>query len=162
MVINTRKKSFDEIPAGDTNMTTPIQRKLRGTIILDQKISTSPQNGLDKVVEEEEDEWDEEDYVDDEEDDEDETDDSNEEEGDGEEVDDDSEEEGENDADNDEYEEDFVDDETEGSEDSQATFLPSALNSDNDSNEEEEVSGNEDETLSLVEELENLGIRSDE
>ena len=140
MAINTRKNSFDEIPPDSTNKTTPTKRKLRSKFILDRQNSTSLQNGLDLIKEEEEEE--------DERDDEEEVDDSSEE------MDDSSEEE--DDDDGDEYEEDFVDDETEDSEDSQETYLPSTLNSDNDSNEA--GSGNEDEALSLVEELENLGI----
>ncbi|KAL5350929.1 hypothetical protein ACLOAV_004502 [Pseudogymnoascus australis] len=73
-----------------------------------------------------------------------------------EDMDNDSEEESKNDGDNDKYEEDFVDDETKESEDSQATFKSCTLISDNDENE------NEDDTLRLVEELKNLGIRSSE
>jgi hypothetical protein len=151
---------------GDANMTTSTHRKLRSSIILSGQNSTRVRNGLDKVVEEEEEgddkRRDEEDYVDDEKDYEDENNDSSEEEEEEDEEEDSTDEEGGTEGENDEYEEDFVDDETEDSEDSQATFFPSAVNSDNDSNEEEEETENGYETLSLVEELENLGIRSDE
>ncbi|KFY01310.1 hypothetical protein O988_02808 [Pseudogymnoascus sp. VKM F-3808] len=155
MIINEEK-----ISAGDANMTTPTRRGLRSRLTLDRQNSANPRNGLNKIIEEEDDKGDEEYYVADEENSDDETDDDSEEE----DMGSDSEDESENDDDNDEYEEDFVDDETEDSEDSQATFLPSTHISDTDSNEDEEASGNENEdvTLSLVEELENLGIKPDE
>jgi hypothetical protein len=130
-------------------MTTPTQREQRKSFILRSQSLPSLRNGLYKVVEEEEDKIDENDYVDDEKECEDKINDSSKEE--------EEEEEGEND----EYEKDFVDDETEDSEDSRATFFHSAVKSDNDSNEEAEETENEDATLSVVEELENLGIRSD-
>ncbi|KFX87765.1 hypothetical protein V490_08039 [Pseudogymnoascus sp. VKM F-3557] len=156
MMIRTRR-----ISAGDANMTTPTRRELRSS--LDRQNSANPQNGLKKIIEEEEGESDEDYYVADEENSDDEIDDDREEEDNEEDMDNDSEQESENDDDNDEYEEDFVDDEAEDSEDSQATFLPSTLISDNGSDEDEETSGTESEaeTLCLVDELKNLGIRSD-
>lgn len=159
MIIRTRK-----ISAGDANMARPTRRELRSSFILDHQNSANPQNGLNKIIEEEEDESDEEYYVADEENSDDEIDDDSEEENSKEDMDNDSDEESENDDGSDEYEEDFVDDETEDSDDSQATFLPSTLVSDNDSNEDEEASGDEseDETACLLDELKNLGISSEE
>ena len=69
---------------------------------------------------------------------------------DSEEEDDSGEDDGEDD-DDDEYGKDFVDD-TEDSEDIKATYLPTPPSSDRDANEEA-GSGNEEEVLSLAEEL---------
>ncbi|KAM3066505.1 hypothetical protein ACMFMG_012003 [Clarireedia jacksonii] len=141
------------------DMTTPTQRKLRSSFILNKPNLVPSKNVLDKIVEEE-DEWDEEDekdrvyYGSEEED----VDEEEEEDMDDEEEEDvDEEEDDESDSDN-EYEEDFVDDRSEDSEDSDGTFLQSSLSSDNDDSEEEEGSRSEDETTSLVHELENLGM----
>jgi hypothetical protein len=180
MVINIKKKS-DETSADDTNKTTPRRRQLRSR--LGRQNSTGLQNGVDMLIEEEEDDNDNDDDNDSDENNEDEDDDDDDDDSDDSDDDDDVDEEeneqeddddddGEDDKD-DEYEEDFVDAKTEGSEDSednQATYVPSALNSDDDeshlssqySSGEEEGSGNEDEALSLVEELENLGMTPDD
>ncbi|KFY04132.1 hypothetical protein O988_00968 [Pseudogymnoascus sp. VKM F-3808] len=126
------------------------------TFILDYLNSANMQNGLGKIIEEEEDKCDKEDCVADKEDSTREIDDDSEQEDNKEGINNDNEEESKNDGDNDEYEEVFVDDETEDSEDSQATVMSCTLISGNDKNE------NEDDTLRLVDELNNLGIRSNE
>lgn len=162
MVTKKGRKSKTEAVADHTNVTTATQIMLRGYFILDRQNSTTPRDGLDKAAEDDkEDEWDEEDYVDVKEDGRDMIDGSDEEEGDGEKEYDENEERDQTDDDGDEYEEDFVDGEAENSGNSQATFLPSTFNSDTHSNDEEEGYGHEDRTLSLVDELENLRIKSD-
>jgi hypothetical protein len=173
MVINIYKKSVNETPADGS---TPAQRQLKIRLNSTRQRLTGLRNVLDKLIEVEED--DEEDEIDegedaneneDDNDGDDEEEDYNEDEGsdeeDSEDSDDSNDSNDKRDDKNDGYEEDFADADTEGSDDSddsQATYMPSALNSDGDSSEEEAGSGNEDEALSLAEELGNLGISPDE
>jgi hypothetical protein len=184
MVININKKSVDETPADGS---TPAQRQLKSRLISSRQKPIGLQNGLDKIIEvkedDEKDEIDEEEDADEENEDDEEVEedddekeedhyneeeygDEDEEDGGDEKEDGGSEEEGGEDGKDDknfEYEEDFADADTEwsDSDDSQATYLPSALNSEGDSSEEA-GSGNEDEALSLMNEFGYLGISPDE